>query len=73
MDDYMKGEIELTRKMFNLEEILEFQLLHDVQIIRSADYQYLCYIDKEAYGTSMTPMLALIIGINQYKNYPHEF
>jgi len=35
--------------------------------LRGEDYQYLCYIDKEGYGVSLTPMGALTAGIKQFK------
>lgn len=65
--DYFLQEIDLTKKMFELEKILTFQLEHDVQIIRGSDYMYHCYIDKDAYGTALTPIGALVFGINQFK------
>jgi len=61
--DYFKYENELTKKLFNLDEILEFQLTHDVQIIRGEDYQYMCYIDNQVYATAITPLFALWYGI----------
>jgi len=69
MEDYLSKENELTKKIFNLEEILDFQLEHDVQIIRMEDYNYLCFIDGHGYGVSITPMCALTIGIKQYKEH----
>lgn len=65
MDDFL-NENELVKQIFNLDEILAFQLKHDVQIIRGGDYQYLCYIDKKGYGVALTPMFALAYGIKQY-------
>ena len=65
--DYFKEENELTKKLFNLDEIISFQMEHDVQIIRGEDWQYMCYIDKEAYGSGLTTMGALVIGIKQFK------
>lgn len=60
-------ENELVRRKFNLEELLEFQLRHDVQIIRGEDYQYICYIDKKGYAPSITPLAALVSGVEGYK------
>lgn len=65
---YFLEENELTKKLFDLNEILAFQLKNDVQIIRGEDYQYICYINKEVYGTSLTFMCALVIGIKQFKD-----
>jgi len=67
MENYFLEENEIVKKYFDLDEILEFQLEHDVQIIRGEDYQYLCYIDKNGYGVSLTPMCAIVIGIKQFK------
>lgn len=69
MIDYFIQENELTKKLFDLDEILAFQLNHNVEILRGEDYQYLCYIDRKAYGTSLTPMGALTFGIKQYKEH----
>ena len=65
--DYFLAENELTKKLFNLDEILAFQLQNDVQIIRGEDYQYMCYINKIGYGSYLTPMGAFVIGISQFK------
>lgn len=66
-ENYFEAENEQTRKNFNLEEIFEFQKSHDVQIIRGEDWLYQCYIDKKVYITSLTPMNALVFGIQNYK------
>lgn len=65
--NYFKEENENIRKLFNLEEVLKFQLNHDIQIIRGGDFQYDCYIDKENYSSGLTPMGALVFGIKIYK------
>ncbi len=67
MEDPILAENELTKKLFDLDEILSFQIEHDVQIIRGEDYQYLCYIDGKGYGTAYTPMFALSYGIKCFK------
>lgn len=64
--NYFKEEITDTKKYFNLDEILEFQLKNDVQIIRGEDYQYMCYINNEVWATALTPMFALTFGIKFY-------
>lgn len=66
--NHFEEENEFTRKLFNLEDILEFQLIHDVQIIRGSDFQYDCYIDKEVYYNALTPINALVVGIKIYKD-----
>lgn len=60
-------EIELTKQYFNLDEILAFQLENDVQVIRGEDYLYMCYINKGCYEIGLTPMYALVFGINKFK------
>jgi len=68
MADYFIEENELTKKIFNLDEILSFQLENDVQIIRGEDYQYICYINKLPCATALTPMYALCYGIKCFKD-----
>lgn len=53
--------------MFDLDEILVFQLKNDIQIIRGEDYNYMCYINKSVYATGLTPMFALSYGIKKFK------
>lgn len=69
MGDYFIDETKQAKKLFDLDEISSFQLKHKVEIIRGEDYQYLCYIDGEGYGTSLTPLMALVKGIKQFKSY----
>ena len=67
MADYFIEENELIKQMFDLDEILAFQLENDVQIIRGEDYQYMCYINKSVYATGLTPMFALAYGVKVFK------
>lgn len=67
MEYYLIEENELTKQTFDLDEILAFQLKNNVQIIRSEDYQYMCYINKSVYATGLTPMFALSYGIKNFK------
>lgn len=67
MTDYFTEENQLTKQMFDLDEILAFQLAHDVQIIRGEDHEYMCYIDKSVYARGLTPMFALAYGIKCFK------
>lgn len=67
--DYIKEEIKLTEKLFDLGEIISFQMEHEVQIIREADWQYMCYIDKKGFGSGLTTLGALVIGIKQFKDH----
>jgi len=67
--DYIKEENELIKKIFDLDEIISFQMEHDVQIIREVDLQYMCYIDKKGFGSGLTTIGALVIGIKQFKDH----
>lgn len=60
-------ENEYVKANFNLDEVIAFQNRHDVQILREADYSYHVYIDKKAFGTALTPLCALALGIKAYK------
>ena len=64
--DYHQVENNSIKDGFNLNLILEFQLNHDVQIIRGSDWQYQCIIDDIVYEIAITPMGALYYGINKY-------
>lgn len=70
MDD-IEFEILMTKRQFNLNEIIEFTLSHDVQIIRGEDYQYSVYIDSKCYGHYITHIGALCFGVNTFKR--HEY
>lgn len=67
--DYFAKENELTKKLFDLDEIIKFQMEYDVQIIRGSDWLYMCYIDGKGFGSSLTTMGALVIGIKQFKTH----
>jgi hypothetical protein len=66
-NNFVVEENKLTKELFDLDEILSFQLDNDVKVIRGEDWMYLCYINGEVYGTGLTPMYALVIGIRMYK------
>lgn len=68
MRDYFLVENKKVKELFVLDDILEFQLHHNVEILRDEDYMYSCYIDGKGYGVSLTPMHALTIGISQFKD-----
>ena len=65
--NYFEEENKLTRKLFDLEKIINFQLLHDVQIIRAEDYMYNCYIDKKPYSAELTPLFSMVNGIINFE------
>lgn len=67
MENFVESENELVMKLINLDELLSFQLTHDIQVIRGSDYNYECYIDGECYNASLTPMLSIVLGIKIYK------
>ena len=61
-------EIKQVIELFDLIEIIDFQQIHDVQIIRGADFQYTCHIDKKEFGSALTTLGALVFGIKQFKD-----
>lgn len=67
--DYIENEYNFVRDNFNLEEILEFQKDHAVEIIRGSDWQYECYIDRKCYYISLTPLYTLLLAIKTYKDH----
>lgn len=64
--DYIQEEINLSKKVLTVEEVINFTLEHDVQIIRGEDWQYQCYIDKKVYFVALTTIGALVLGIKTY-------
>lgn len=74
--DYIQAENNWTRAEFNLEEILEFQTKHKVEVLVQSDYQYHCFIDfKEgdgSYAQAFTVLNALMMGIRNYKQKLEE-
>ena len=67
--NYFEEEFELIRTKFDINVVIEFTKLHDVQIIRGEDYMYLAYIDEEGFGTSLTPLGAMWFGIQSYNKF----
>lgn len=73
-DDVIGEELRYLEERYNHEYTLEFhdfQLKHSVQIVKGADYQYMCYIDGKVYAVMLTFMGALVEGIEKY-NLIHE-
>ena len=70
--NYFEEEIEFTKANFNLDEVLNFEKEHKLEIIRGEDYQYSCVINNKMYAPSLTPMCALVTGIKIYKIHNHE-
>lgn len=66
MDEIIERELTFIRRVFDLEELLEFQIKNDIQIIRGDDYQYQCYINGQCYANDLTPIGSLMTGIIQY-------
>jgi len=62
----------LTKKMFDLDYLLEFHILNDIQIIRGADYSYECWINSSCYSSQLTPINALVIGVATHKKITAE-
>lgn len=68
-DEIMEQEMSFIKRCFDLDEIMEFQLYHTIEVMIGRDYQYHCYIDKGCYSQDITPLSALVSGIIQYKKY----
>lgn len=66
--DFVESENQYVKDSFDLTDILDFSKTHQIEILREADYSYHCYIDKKAFGPSMTPLHALVWGIMQFRN-----
>ena len=66
-DSHYIAEAEQTRKMFDLELILEIQANHRIEVIVGEDWQPVCYIAGEGWGTALSPMMALSAGVINLK------
>lgn len=68
--NYFGEENELTRKSFNLDEVLDFCKTHRVEVLMMEDYQYGCFINAKpgdgCYATGLTPVYTLMCGIREY-------
>lgn len=64
--NYFKLENEETKRLFDIDKILDFQPKHNIQIIRGEDLQCCCYIDGKVYDISLTPLGAMVYGIEKY-------
>lgn len=72
-DKYIQQELDFVKKHFDVEKVFEFQTKHNVEIVRGADWQYECHIDREgAYAISLTFLDALIRGIMIYEKHEKE-
>lgn len=60
-------ECEMIKSKFNLDEVIEFITIHDVQIIRGGDYQYGAYIDGDCYYNALTSIGAMWFGMKVFK------
>ena len=66
MNDVIDEELEYIRERFNFDYTLNFQIKHNIQIVRGIDCQYMCYIDGRVYAVMLTFMGALVEGIEKY-------
>lgn len=67
--NYFEEEAQETAKFFDLEKLLRYQLSYNIEVVRGADYQYLCYINKEVFAVSLTPMFALMAGVLNHEKF----
>ena len=73
--NYFEEEHEWVRKNFDLEEILDFTKKHSFEITRESDYMFFLWVDRNSrggWGCTLTPMMALVKGIKEYKEYNNE-
>lgn len=64
--NYIEEEVELTKKIIQIDILLDFQTEHDIQIIRGSDYNYECYIDGMCYSVSLTPIGSMALAYEKY-------
>lgn len=67
MPDYFSIETDDIKELFNLEEFLEFQSKHRLEVALGEDLQYMCYIDGKGWATGLTPLGAIVYGIKVFK------
>lgn len=71
--NYHEEEIKFWRDKITIQEIIDFNLEHRVEVLVQADCQYHCYIDyhlvknKGSYEIALTFFGALAGGIYKYK------
>ena len=66
-EEPIREEILWTIANFDIKEIIDFEMKHQLEIVRGTDYLYTCVIDKKHYATSLTSMHALIAGVKLFK------
>ena len=66
IDAQIKKELEFVKDRFDLNQLLQFQLSHEVQIKRGDGFEYNCIIDGEIYAVANTPLYALVVGVLLY-------
>lgn len=68
--NYFEEENKLTRRLFNLDEVLDFCKTHRVEVLMLEDYQYGCFINAKpgdgCYATGLTPVYTMMCGIREY-------
>jgi hypothetical protein len=69
IDDMLQSEEGLIRNLFDLEEVIAFQKEHPFVIERWSDYQYHMKTLEGNFGSSLTPLGALVVGMKQFKKY----
>jgi len=65
--NYLEKELEYVEKNFNLADVIEFQRKNRTELIVGGDGQYECWINKECFAISLTPLYTLIVGIENYR------
>lgn len=70
--DYYERENEFVRRYFDVNQVISFQKNHRVEVKMESDWQYACYIDGGSWGSSLTPLMSIIVGIRQYMAWDGE-
>jgi hypothetical protein len=73
--DYHQEENDTLKRLLTpgkIDEILQFQLQHKLQVYRLPDFMFACDIDGEIYGAELTFMGALVFGIREYKKHKEQ-
>jgi hypothetical protein len=71
--DYFQEENKMTKKHFDLDFLLQFQIDHDLQVIRGSDYNYECWIDKLCYNQSLTPIACIVLGVKKFMELTSDY
>jgi flagellar motor switch protein FliG len=58
---------ELVKKLFNLNDLLDFEKTHTIEMIIGSDHMYHCYINGVVWETGVNFLETLILAIDKFK------